>query len=373
MKRPIFKTILTAAATALTLISSNTHADTTVAVPTHNTTPPAPSATASLPPNPILYFNSPDPGVLRHNGTWYVTYTYPGGRATRSPNRFPIYSSTNLHQWKPAGWVFTPKEIPAWAQKSQNWWAPELHKIGNRFVAYYSTREDSTGRFVIGAAVADQPAGPYKDIGQPIVRTEGVGLIDVTWFQDPQTQRSYLIWKEDRNDFDPPQPTPIIMQETTPDGLALIGQPREILRNDQHWEGPLVEAPSLIRHHGWYYLLYSGNGYNSDYYAVAAARSRNIWGPYEKNPRPLLKGDKHFRGPGHQFVIQHENGTWYMFYHSWLHNLEQGQRYLMVDIMEFDNDGWPTINNGHPGRYNPEAPKHIHQYREQQKKQTPTP
>ncbi len=290
-----------------------------------------------------------------------------------TPTRFPIHSSTDLHQWELAGSVFTPDTIPSWAQKSQNWWAPELHKTPNHFLAYYTTREDSTGHFVIGAATAPHPAGPYKDIGQPLVRTQGVGLIDVTWFSDPQTSRSYLIWKEDRNDFNPPEPTPIIMQETTTDGLTLLGQPREILRNDQPWEGPLVEAPSLIRHHGWYYLLYSGNGFNSDHYAVAAARSRNIWGPYQKNPKPLLKGDKNFRGPGHQFVIQHETGTWYIFYHSWLHNLQHGQRYLMVDIMQFDNDAWPTINNGHPGRYNPNAPNQIRQQREQHRQQTKNP
>jgi beta-xylosidase len=303
--------------------------------------------------NPIRLSDTPDPGVVRYNGHWYIYHTSSGFRTAEG--RYPIISSPDLTHWKVAGYIFPTEKLPAWSSESRSWWAPEVHKVGDKFIAYYTARQNGSERFAIGAAVANSPAGPFVDVGAPIMRSEGVGLIDVTWFKDPNTGRQYLIWKEDRNDFNPPQPTPIIMQEMASDGIHFIGEPREILRNDQAWEGVLVEAPSLIYHNGWYYLFYSGNAFSDDAYAVGVARSRNIWGPYTKNPRPILTDNKDFSGPGHQFLIQDENGVWHMFYHARLKELDRSYRYLMHDIMTFEKDGWPKVNNGHPGPVRPDA------------------
>lgn len=313
-------------------------------------------AAAEVAKNPIRLVDTPDPGVVRHDGKWYVYYTF----ANRN-GKYGIVESTDLKTWTPAGTIFTPETLPAWASKSSNWWAPEVHKIGNQFVAYYTARADADNRFAIGAAVADSPTGPFRDKGAPIKATHGVGLIDVTMFLDPVSQKRFLIWKEDRNDFKPPEPTPLLMQEMTSDGLALRGEPREILRNDQEWEGDLIEAPSLLHRDGWYYLLYSANGFAGDAYAVGVARSRDIWGPYEKKTRPILSHDKDFSGPGHQYVIQDEKGTWHLFYHARLKESGHRSRFLMHDVMTFDDDGWPRINDGRPGPVRPGALEELRQ------------
>lgn len=310
----------------------------------------SPKSIAPAAKNPILLENAPDPGVVRHGGKWYVYST-----SSSRKGKFAIVESTDLKTWSPAGNIFTPETLPAWASESRNWWAPEVHKVGEKFIAYYTARANSDNRFAIGAAVADGPTGPFRDKGTPLKFTEGVGLIDVTTFLDPVSQKRFLIWKEDRNDFKPPEPTPILMQEMTSDGLALRGPTREILRNDQKWEGDLVEAPSLIYRHGWYYLIYSANGFAGDAYAVGVARSRDIWGPYEKKPRPILRDDADFSGPGHQFVIQDEKGRWHMFYHARLKKSGLHWRFLMHDYMTFDKGGWPKINDGRPGAVRPGA------------------
>jgi beta-xylosidase len=202
---------------------------------------------------------------------------------------------------------------------------------------------------VVGAAISDSPVGPFTDIGHPLVRNESVGLIDVSFFQDPTTRKKYLIWKEDQNDFDPPRPTPLIMQEMASDGLSLVGNPKELLRNDQPWEGVLVEAPNIVYRNGWYYLFYSGNIFTDDAYSVGVARSQNVWGPYVKDPNPILTHDKYFSGPAHQYVLQDEKGTWHIFYHARLKSLERSRRYLMHDLIWWTPDGWPRVNDGHPG------------------------
>lgn len=318
--------------------------------PIHTPRPAAPAhraahtTTAAFAGNPIRPADTADPGVVHENGKWYIYHTSSG-----RGGHYPIVVSTDLRNWKSLGYIFSPANTPTWAKKAISWWAPEVHKVGNRYIAYFTTREDSTGRFVIGAAVADSPAGPFKDVGAPIMRNPGVGLIDVSYFEDPVSHRRFLIWKEDQNDFNPPRPTPLVLSELTPDGLHLVGKPREILRNDQPWEGVLVEAPNIVYHDDWYYLFYSGNIYTTDDYAVGVARSRSIWGPYEKDPQPILTSDQHFSGPAHQYVIQDEKGTWHIFYHARVKSLENRRRYLMHDTITWDATGWPRINNGHPG------------------------
>lgn len=319
--------------------------------------------------NPIRPMDNPDPGVIRENGKWYVYHTSSGGRWSKE-GRYPIMVSDDLTTWTRAGYIFTPENLPVWANDSIHWWAPEVHKVQNKYIAYFTPRQNENNTFAVGAAVADSPLGPFKDIGQPLLRTPGVGVIDVSFYHDPNTARNYLIWKEDQNDFNPPRPTPLIMQELTSNGLSLVGQPRELIRNDQPWEGVLVEAPSLAFHGGWYYLFYSGNIFAIDDYSVGVARSRNIWGPYVKNPRPILTHDKDFSGPAHQYVIQDENGTWHLFYHARLKAVDSRSRFLMHDLITWKKDGWPRINQGHPGPVSPAMVQEVRRLLEKPRAKT---
>ena len=42
------------------------------------------------------------------------------------------------------------------------------------------------------------------------------------------------------------QPCWLQLQQVTADGMALVGAPRQLIRNDATWEGPVVEAPFLV-------------------------------------------------------------------------------------------------------------------------------
>jgi phage-related protein len=69
----------------------------------------------------------------------------------------------------------------------------------------------------------------------------------------------------DGNGANPPEKyTPIWAVEVTADGLEIISNRVEILKNDPtSWEGILVEGPWMIYQYGYYYLFYSANGYAS--------------------------------------------------------------------------------------------------------------
>ena len=52
------------------------------------------------------------------------------------------------------------------------------------------------------------------------------------------------------------------------DGRSLSGEPQRLLSQDQSWEEPLIENPTLAFDQGRYYLLYSANWWESEDYAV---------------------------------------------------------------------------------------------------------
>lgn len=270
---------------------------------------------------------------------------------TRDGGAFPIYTCNAdcRTSWTRSGAVFSGTRFPPWAGRNF-YWAPEVHRLGDDFICYFCTR-NKEGRFCIGAAKASNPAGPFKPAPQPIVSNPECGLIDPTYFEDPISHRRYLLWKEDRNAFTPHQPTPIALQELQPEGTTLTGEPHKLIQNDAPWEGPLVEAPSLIFHDRFYYLFYSANIFSTDRYNIGVARARNVDGPYEKFARnPILKSNARFDGPGHQYLLQESDGNWTIFYHARDRARTRNPlaRLLMSDHVTWTNDGWPRINDGFP-------------------------
>jgi len=286
--------------------------------------------------NPIVAENCPDPHVLNVDGTFYMVST------SHVLPAFPIRASTNLVDWHEMGVsVFTRANRPKWA--TGHFWAPEMHRVGEYYVVYYTARSRFTGRLCIGASVARDPIGPYRDIGRPLVST-AVTVLDSTFFRDDDG-RQYLYWKADAGPGDPSGP--INVQELRPDGLKVIGERWEIARNDLAWEERLIEAPAIVKRGEFYYLFYSGGAFNSRSYAVGVARSTSPTSGFEKRGEPILRGSDEWQGPGHNSIVTHE-GNDYIVYHAWEGERFQNVRPGLIDRIDWGEDGWPSINDGTP-------------------------
>jgi len=290
--------------------------------------------------NPLSTENCPDPAVLRSGGAYYLVSTSGSAR-----DAFPIRRSRDLIHWERLGSLFPEGSRPAWAKS--DFWAPELHRVGRRYLAYYTAR-DATRRLCVGVAHARSITGPWEDLGRPLVRDDRVGMIDSHFFQDRDGRR-YLFWKEDGNDLRPRERTPIYLQELSHDGLSLIGRRHKVLENDRDWEGDLVEGPWVVRRGRYYYMFYSGNAFFNESYAVGIARSRSLHGPYVKHEETLLRRDENWLGPGHGCVVQGPRGGSYFVYHAWQRGRVGGRnpRMLLMDRVEWHN-GWPRIHDGSP-------------------------
>ena len=113
------------------------------------------------------------------------------------------------------------------------------------------------------------------------------------------------------------------IQSLSADGLKLQGEPQRLIKQDQSWEGPLVEAPTVWKHEGKYYLFYSANGYESCNYAIGYAVADNVTGPYVK-PRQgaWVASTDQVCGPGGEDIVIGPDGLPWMAYHRW----EKGPR-----------------------------------------------
>ena len=166
-------------------------------------------------------------------------------------------------------------------------------------------------------------------------------------FTDAQGVR-WLLWKEDGNSRK--LPTPIWIQRLREDGLELVGEKKEILRNDAPWEGAVTEGPFVVRRGDYYYLFYSGNaccgrGCN---YALGVARAKDMLGPWEKSAaNPILAGNESWRCPGHGSIVADVEGRHWLLYHAYAQNgFVATGREMLLDEVRFGTDGWPTINGG---------------------------
>jgi hypothetical protein len=189
--------------------------------------------------NPVLRQDFPDPHIILVDDLYYAYATNSAGRNIQVASSPDLVTWTYLRDGMPA--------LPPWAQLQSGFvWAPEVIQIGDQFLMYYTARDRETDRQCIGVAVSDQPEGFYRDTNsEPLVcQAELGGSIDASPFLDGDTL--YLLWKNDGNCCG--QPTWIYIQEMTPDGLDLIGEPVELIRNERVWEGSVIEAPTMYHH-----------------------------------------------------------------------------------------------------------------------------
>ncbi len=129
--------------------------------------------------------------------TYYSTTDgQPGWEAGISPYSPP----RNLKTWQDEGVMLDLKseQVP-WADG--NAWAPciEEKKVDGKYkyFFYYSGNPKNGGGKQIGVATSDSPAGPFTDLGRPVVTASPVGggqQIDVDVFTDPVSGKSYLYW-----------------------------------------------------------------------------------------------------------------------------------------------------------------------------------
>lgn len=279
---------------------------------------------------PVFERDFPDPFVVE-NDDGFIAY------ATNSAGiNLPMATSRDLVTWRTVEDPDRPGRpldgmpvLAPWVEEGRTW-APEVMKVGGRWLLYYTAHDRKTDLQCIGVAAAAGPRGPFVDRAErPLIcQTDLGGTIDAHPFHDADGQ-IYLYYKSDGNNPRVLKTSRIWVQRLSPDGLRLVGDAAPLVASDKHWEWRVVEAPAMVRTpEGAYALFFSANhfGWESDQrfsnYAIGYARCRGPMGPCEDAPEnPILKSfftrdAGCLSGPGHPTIFG-AGARRYIAFHAW--------------------------------------------------------
>jgi len=269
-----------------------------------------------------------DPFILEANGQYYIY-------GTGAKNGILVYQSKDLKHWSgPCGATNGLALHKKDTGGERGFWAPEVYKIGSRFLMTFSADEH------IRYAVSDSPTGPFvQDSIKSYLDEKG---IDSDIFMDDDGT-PYMFWVRFTGG------NVIYGAEMTKDlkHIKMETVKRLIDATDQTWErttaepmARVAEGPMVLKHHGLYYLTYSCNHFMSQDYAVGYAVAKSPLGPwtrYEGNP--ILHKHGGYMGTGHHAIFKTTSGKMYIVYHAHFSDTVVSPRRTLISPISFIKKG----------------------------------
>lgn len=301
--------------------------------------------------NPAFRGGFPDPFMFHHDGTYYAVATGKWFEAD-GEQVFPIIKSEDLAHWEWSGQALVrPDE-----SLGTDFWAPEIAFHDGLFYLYYSVGFGDK-KHHLRVATSDGPAGPYEDIGEPLMSLEKCPFsIDAHPFLDIDGQW-YLFYARDFLDSeDGMRPGTGLVVDRLVDMTSLAGEETTVLRARYDWQCFLrdremygqryhwhtLEGPFVVGREGLYYCFFSGGNWQNATYGVDYAIARGVRGPYRSESpdgaRVLRTQPGGLTGPGHNSICRGIDGARdYIVYHAW--NDKRTQRQLHIDELAWTELG----------------------------------
>ncbi|KAH9829795.1 glycoside hydrolase family 43 protein [Teratosphaeria destructans] len=325
-----------AAATAVSLRHSRKAAPIRLINPGNHTIQP-PVTNGSSPIRAAIAANFADPTFWYYEGTYYAFATNNAAGILNQPDNATTYdygtsniqiaTSTDFITWDllnsthdplptTGRWVIQGLTASSPHIPKANIWAPGLSQrsTDRKFVMYYAAGKNAPDNATVGTAlpghpvphcvgaavsVGLDPAGPYEPMNETLAcEINQGGAIDPAGFQDDDGTL-YVVYKIDGNNIGhggscgntvkPIVPTPLMLQKMEADGVTTSGNATQILDRTAS-DGPLIEAPALVRSsQGVYFLFFSSGCTRAPTYDIKYATATNIEGPYTRASEPLLQ------------------------------------------------------------------------------------
>ncbi|SDM61099.1 glycoside hydrolase family 43 protein [Pedobacter antarcticus] len=290
--------------------------------------------------HPVIPGDFADPSIIRADNKYYAI-----GTSSEWAPHFPIYTSSDLINWKQTGYLFD--KAPAWTMGS--FWAPEYDYHDGTYYIYYTARRKKDQISCIGVATSKYPDRGFVDHG--VIIDHGKEAIDAFVFLDKGIR--YMTYKAYGLDD---RPIEILGVKLSKDGLRSEGEPFSMLKDDQR-KG--LEGQSILKKDNYYYLFYSaGNccGIQCDY-NVGVARSKSFEGPYEKYAgNPLLAENASWKCSGHGTFAEGANGKLYYLYHAYNKQtaLFSGRQGMLAELIWPGQNEWPLLKEQSGPELNPD-------------------
>ena len=290
-----------------------------------------------------VYVHDPSP-IVKCGSNYWIYYTGVG---------IASWHSSDLKKWErgPAAISIAPPWT-AQAVPRNRWryyWAPDVIRVGNRYLLYYAISSFGKNRSAIGLAAnstlnPDDPGFKWIDQGAVVqsLETDNFNAIDPAAVLDEQGHL-WLAFGSFWSGIKLVQLDP-----NTGKRVAANSPMYSLAFNDS------IEA-SCIYHHGGYYYLFVNwgiccRGTNSTY-EIRVGRSPRVTGPYLDmdgkdmlvgGGSPFLSSRGPFIGPG-QSGVYSENGVGWFSCHFY-DGSRRGMAALSILPLGWDTHGWPQID-----------------------------
>lgn len=291
--------------------------------------------------NPILSGFYPDPSICRVGEWFYMvnsTFAYFPG--------IPVFRSRDLACWEQIGNVLERNsQVPLeGCGHSEGIYAPTIRYYEG---VYYviATNVSGGGNFIV---TARQPEGPWSE---PYFLGEKAQGIDPSLFFDEDGSCYYIGQRENSRGSRYFGDCEIWIQKLDLERMELVGESHPVLYGFEK-NAVWPEGPHLYKKDGWYYILHAEGGTERNH-CIAAARSREVFGPYEYCPANPILTHRHLGKDypvtcvGHGDLTEDGQGNWYMVMlgsrPEMGYTLLGRETFLAKVVWE---DGWPVVNPG---------------------------
>jgi len=276
-----------------------------------------------------------DPTIFHHQKNYYL-YGTVGGNAR---NGFLVYVSKDLKNWKLSdknnGYALKNGD----AFGTTGFWAPQVFYDNHKFYMAYVANEN------IAIAESDSPLGPFTQTKKESL-TAPVKQIDPFVFIDDDGKK-YLYHVRLTNG------NRIFVAQLEDDFSAIKpGTLQECIAATERWENtahaswPVAEGPTVLKHKGLYYLVYTANDFRNPDYAVGYAISSSPAGPWTKYAgNPILNKEMvGVNGTGHGDFFKKGRGLFYVF-HTHNSNTKVGPRRTALAKAQFVKNNKREMDN----------------------------
>ena len=259
-------------------------------------------------------YGGADPWYCEYDGAYYHCYSLGGGVGVKTASTVEGLASA------PGTTVYTAPERGPY---SRDYWAPELHRIGDKWYIYVAADDGDNRNHRMVVLRGEEPTGPFAMVGK-LADPADRWAIDGTVLQTEGGL--YFIWSGWAGETDGEQSLYIAPMSSP---TEISGERVRISRPEYRWEKngmPINEGPAVLKRDGRVYLVYSASGSWTDDYCLGMLalcgsdplRAEN----WAKCPVPVFRQRETAYGPGHcSFVSSPDGKTDYIVYHA---NIESG-------------------------------------------------
>lgn len=321
--------------------------------------------------NPVFAHDWPDPTIWQGDDSLYYTFSTAGTNYAKGLGKF-LWSEDMVTWDTIPDYVWTSQTLSQLKQYGSSLWAPQVTRIGGRWLMYLTCYGTSSADPSIVVLTLDSETfptseglhGPWSLDGVITSSKENhiIDTIDPFVTEDTITGRVWMFFGSTGRNY---------RVELAADGLSLSDSASfthvaglslaEDTKRNKVFEGAYL----YYRDGYWYYFVSSGM-YSNYTYSLKVGRSPSLDGTFVSKSGDLMteghattilstnSDDKDFFGPGHCGEIFEDNdGHTYMYYHCHAKDVPITvagyiPRALMLQQIYWDDEGWPYFEGGKP-------------------------